>query len=677
MEGPRAKWFTERNRTSSVYESRSLFKNKRLHFVFETELYFDRREWTALRRLSCVGHFLLHCLTIYIIIATIRGHLYLVVSMKSKGAKEIKFYTLNDIDTACAKIAVPKRNKYGIFLFHHIPYAVRPIGNFRFRNPVYTLTFEECYGAFWNSRSPSQRSYRQGHIRYLATPADIVCLQHRYQRPINGSESCLTLSIVTSQVHLSTISPKKLQPVVVYIGGHNFMESNPTLPSSRIVADLNIVYVTVNYRLDVFGFLDFRKEPFKGNQGVMDVTMALDWIQTYIQAFGGDKTRVTFYGDRSGATIGLSLLRAKKKERFFDKMWLFRGSVRVPEAPKSPFVAEDIMAATPQRCHQKSHVSKKVDCMTNLDAQFIITKTPLAWRKIDNYFCSVPTRVEKKVSLILPRYKSMDPISLVSESGYLGEIDPLPLTLVSTTNDIPVRLSMRSRHVNQTKTQMEDEIKGKLATFQTSGSTVHLGNEIMKIAKEVIKDLQGYLKMTQQVNELGETIGFEKIIKYLISDTRIAIPYNYITKFLNVNGHLQRDMYRLLDISTVGQESAFDHEGRPCDVPMFLIDENHSCKFKKKTAIKLFGESCEEYRKEYLTLFSKFIYRNVNKTKVKEARYPNGPEDLSFTETFNFIANAGFAPLPDVRTNFLLTTADRWKLRGKEREMIEQTAALN
>lgn len=661
----------------TTYHAKLPFENYKIDFVYQKDLYFRKKEWQALRKLSAIGHFVLHILAIWSCILIVNCHKRLMTSMKNKAPPEVIFYSLNDVDTDCAKLAVPKRDRHGIYVFHNVPYAARPISELRFRKPVYTQIFEECYGAFWNARSSSQRTYVQGHIRFHSIPRDdVMCFQQRYQHQMEGSENCLTLTIATPKVVLSE-KKKDLLPVVVYVGGQSLMEGKPVLPSKKIIKMLNIVYVTVNYRLGVLGFLDFRDEPFVGNQGVLDVLMALEWIQTHIESFGGDKNQVTFYGDRAGGTIGLSLLNRKKNERFFHKLWLFRASVLVPEAPKYPFVAEDIMKATPQKCHKKNHVSSKVECLENVNSQFIFQRTPLSWRKIDGYYCSLPIKHERKISLILPRFKVVDPVALITESGYLGEIDALPLVLVSSLNDIPDRLLKSIRFGNMTKRNLEDEIKSKLSTFQTAGSTVNIAKQIINIAKDVIQDVEETSKMLNRYNDVEEYVGFEEIINNLISNIRSAIPNNFFTKYIKVNSHLLSGMYRILDTSTYGHEATYDSTGRACDVPTFLTDENHSCKLKKGITERYFGESCEYYRKAYLRTFSDFVHGKTNKTELKEAEYPLTPTDPALTETFNFLANAGFAPQPDIKTTFLLATGDNWSIRGDERVMIEQTGSVN
>src|SRR5262249_8318555 len=112
-------------------------------------------------------------------------------------------------------------------------------------------------------------------------------------------------------------SPSQSLPVMVWIhGGSNLngAGSQPEFDGSHL-AGKGVVVVTINYRLDVFGFLahpELTKESgtnSSGNYALLDQIAALKWVQRNIRAFGGDPDRVTLFGESAGA-FDVSLLMA-------------------------------------------------------------------------------------------------------------------------------------------------------------------------------------------------------------------------------------------------------------------------------------------------------------------------------------------------------------------------------
>ena len=73
----------------------------------------------------------------------------------------------------------------------------------------------------------------------------------------------------------------------------------------------------MNYRLGVFGFLDLGKEDAPGNQGLWDQLESLKWVQRNIPAFGGDRKKVTIFGESAGGWSISSHLASQKSKGHF------------------------------------------------------------------------------------------------------------------------------------------------------------------------------------------------------------------------------------------------------------------------------------------------------------------------------------------------------------------------
>ena len=126
------------------------------------------------------------------------------------------------------------------------------------------------------------------------------------------SEDCLFLNVYAP----STVTAKSKLPVWIWIhGGALTGGAGSDYDPSVMVAENNIIVVTINYRLRSLGFLAasvlaateanaFQNVGDAGNYGLMDQQFAMAWVQNNIAAFGGDRKAVTIGGESAG---GLSV----------------------------------------------------------------------------------------------------------------------------------------------------------------------------------------------------------------------------------------------------------------------------------------------------------------------------------------------------------------------------------
>ena len=130
-----------------------------------------------------------------------------------------------------------------------------------------------------------------------------------------GEEECLTLNVYT---------PLKLHdpaPVIVEIHGGSLVSGGPGYWAA--LKSQHVVFVAINYRLNVLGFLALKElssaDPFgvSGNYGYSDQITALRWVQANIARFGGDPRRVTVTGCSSGGSSVWDLLSAPSARGLF------------------------------------------------------------------------------------------------------------------------------------------------------------------------------------------------------------------------------------------------------------------------------------------------------------------------------------------------------------------------
>lgn len=161
------------------------------------------------------------------------------------------------------------------------------------------------YGRAERFAAPRAEPHSPGLTRAIAfAPAAI---QRSKRRP--QSEDCLFLNIWSPAAE-----PGAALPVMVYIHGGAYAFGSGTDPvnEGERLAERGVVVVTVNHRLNAFGYLYLaRLDPRfadSGNAGQLDLVLALRWIKDNIAAFGGDPRRIMTFGDSGGGAKITTLL---------------------------------------------------------------------------------------------------------------------------------------------------------------------------------------------------------------------------------------------------------------------------------------------------------------------------------------------------------------------------------
>jgi len=202
----------------------------------------------------------------------------------------------------------------GIHIFKGIPFAAPPVKDLRWKAPQPVKPWSGTLACTKFGPSPVQndpKPFRMWTQEFIA-PAEPL------------GEDCLYLNVWTP----AKSSSEKL-PVLVWIYGGGFVSGSGACPiydGENIVKE-GIVYVTINYRVNVFGFLahpDLTAESsFKnsGNYGLMDQIAALKWVKENIIAFGGDPDKVTIAGQSAGSFSVQALVASPLTKG------LFRGAI--------------------------------------------------------------------------------------------------------------------------------------------------------------------------------------------------------------------------------------------------------------------------------------------------------------------------------------------------------------
>lgn len=202
--------------------------------------------------------------------------------------------------------AVSGIEKGGCDVYMGIPFAKPPVGELMFKHPVEPDPWEGVYEATKGSHNPMQP---KGAYAFGNTDMD-----------------CLYLNVFVPK---GSVGPL---PVMVWIYGGAFMyggsgakeegSTDLTYNLERFAKETNTVVVSFNYRLHVYGFINFnyRDPDFDRNNGLYDQIQALKFVKENISAFGGDPNNVTIFGESAGGASVLALMCMDDAKGLFHKV---------------------------------------------------------------------------------------------------------------------------------------------------------------------------------------------------------------------------------------------------------------------------------------------------------------------------------------------------------------------
>ncbi|XP_031548778.1 neurotactin-like [Actinia tenebrosa] len=345
-----------------------------------------------------------------------------------------------------------------VFVFKGIPYAKHP----QRWQPPSSCGWNDC----WNGT-------------FQASEFGKECVQARYNTDQGnieamGTEDCLFINVWTP-----TTASKKRLPVMVYLHGGGLLSSsgheNGLHPTPEMITDMEIVGVSLNYRLDAFGFLALgilsksSSRNTSGNYGFMDQILALQWVRENIAQFGGDPDKVTILGQGSGGTSVLALLASPMAKGLFQQAIALSPSADITKTSSEAAKDNEILL-TNAKC--AGNASMKLQCLHTLSPQQILKASP--WNAYHYK--------QKDSSRDFPT-KAIFPHAIAVIDGYVLPSAPAIAIKSDDINDVPLILGNTAQEIddrpkknfqNSSLGQFKAYAKTKLSPFLGTNSSSKL-----------------------------------------------------------------------------------------------------------------------------------------------------------------------------------------------------------
>ncbi|KAL5242178.1 hypothetical protein ACI65C_009588 [Semiaphis heraclei] len=249
-------------------------------------------------------------------------------------------------------ITSKSRDGRDFYSFTAIPYAKPPVDELRFEPPVTVDSWEGILDATKESNMCTQNNHFFPAIRHLTL----------------GQEDCLYLNVYTPNIN------GKL-PVMFWIHGGGFLAGHggSNVFGPEYFMDNDVVLISINYRLGLFGFMSTEDNVIPGNYGLKDQVMALRWVQENIAYFGGDPGQVTIFGESAGgASAGYHLLSPLSKG-LFHKAILQSGTPLCRWAVSPPGLVRKRTEAVATIAGCNSDTSEEIlKCLKKLPANYVV-----------------------------------------------------------------------------------------------------------------------------------------------------------------------------------------------------------------------------------------------------------------------------------------------------------------
>ncbi|KAI0160194.1 carboxylesterase [Xylariaceae sp. FL1272] len=263
----------------------------------------------------------------------------------------------------------------GVKEFRNIPYAEAPVGKLRWKPPVpLRPSRQHHYSQRFASPCPQYLSSRLSLWNSNITDFSIVTADqshHAGEMAQTSSEDCLGLAVWTP----INISRHELLPVGLFVPGGSFQGGGLTSPYQNPAGFVNRtqkhIMVSINYRTNIFGFPNAAGLETQ-NLGILDQRLALEWVYSNIEAFGGDPNRIVLWGHSAGGVSVDVLNFAYHDEPLAAGFFLMSGTaMRTFAQGDNALQTNFSFVAKELGCEFPDDAEAEVDCMRGVPANLI------------------------------------------------------------------------------------------------------------------------------------------------------------------------------------------------------------------------------------------------------------------------------------------------------------------
>ncbi|CAG5042627.1 unnamed protein product [Parnassius apollo] len=406
------------------------------------------------------------------------------------------------------------------YSFKGIPYAQAPLGKLRFQAPLPTKPWEGIRDAI--EHGP-------------------ICTQYdlSISKLIEGSEECLFVNVYTK-----SLRPDAKIPVMVFIhgGSYSYNSGNSETFSPDLLVRHDVILVTLNYRLELLGYLCLDTPEVPGNAGMKDQSAALRWVKNNIARFGGDPDNITIFGESSGASSVTSHMLSPMSKGLFNKAIVQSGTCIHDwaidrNAKERAFRAGKLLGKETNDTNELLEFlrSLKPTLLTNL-AQKTMTYDE-TYRGLPEYFIPV---VEKKFDGV-EAFMDEEPIDLLLK----GKVAEVPLMIGYNSAEDLVLINYL--------TEKLDVYNKHPSYFVTKELAANIGEEKLKEFGDRVKQFYvGGRNLTKDDPEIIEKIGSD--IHFFYNTRRFTNLYSTSCQPIY--------MYRFnydTDLNIVKNDTGFGH----------------------------------------------------------------------------------------------------------------------